>query len=110
MAQLAGEFLLAQGDAYVREVQAFMASERPAFVERLQAMPGLAVVPGVVNFILCRLTTMGAGELAEKMLAEKIMIRNCASFDGLDDRFFRVSLKSRADNRHFFDVLTSILQ
>lgn len=110
LAQLAGEFLLAQGDSYVREVQDFMASERPSFVEQLQFLPGVTVVPGVVNFILCRLTTMGADELAEKMLAEKIMIRNCGSFDGLDDSFFRVSLKSASQNRLFIDVLSSILK
>lgn len=110
LAQLAGEFLLNQGDFYVREVQDFMARERPSFVAALQDMPGLTVVPGAVNFILCRLSTMNAAELAEKMLAHKILIRNCASFDGLDERYFRISLKSAATNRLFLDLLSSILK
>lgn len=110
LAQLAGEFLLAHGEPYVREVQAFMAGERPAFVEALQGLPGLTVIPGVTNFILCRCTTMGAEQLAAKMLTEKIMIRNCASFDGLDDSYFRVSLQKAAANRVFLDALTSLLQ
>ncbi len=110
LAQLAGEFLLAQGDSYIAAVQSFMASERPLFVEELQALPGLTVVPGKANFILCRLNSMSAADLAEKMLAERIMIRNCASFDGLDDSYFRVSLKSSPANRLFLDVITSVLR
>ncbi len=110
LAQLAGEFLLAQGASYVASVQGYMASERPVFVKELENMAGLTVVPGQANFILCRLTAMGADELAEKMLAEKIMIRNCASFDGLDNSFFRVSLKSAPANRLFLEALASALQ
>ncbi len=109
LAQLAGEFLLSQGDSYVRDVQAFLARARPSFVEELRALPALTVVPGVTNFILCRLTAMGAGELAEKLLADHIMIRNCASFDGLDDSYFRVSLKNGHDNRLFLDALAAVL-
>ncbi|MEN8258141.1 MAG: aminotransferase class I/II-fold pyridoxal phosphate-dependent enzyme [Thermodesulfobacteriota bacterium] len=109
LAQLAGEFLLSQADPYVREVQAFMDKERAFVVSKLQGMPGLAVVPGVANFILCRLSNMAASQLAEKMLAEKIMIRNCASFDGLDGSYFRFSLKKAGENRLFLDVLASAL-
>lgn len=109
LAQLAGEFLLTQGDFYVREVLDFMARERPSFVAALAAMPGLTVVPGVTNFILCRLAAMTAGDLAALMLKEKIMIRNCASFDGLDDSYFRISLKSSRDNRRFLQALASAL-
>ncbi|MBU0681354.1 MAG: aminotransferase class I/II-fold pyridoxal phosphate-dependent enzyme [Proteobacteria bacterium] len=110
LAQIAGEFLLAHGDFYVRDVQAFMASTRPSFVAELHAMPGLVVVAGVANFILCRLTAMTANELAEKMLAEKIMIRNCASFDGLDDSYFRISLKNGRDNRLFLDAMAAVFK
>lgn len=110
LAQLAGEFLLSQGGSYVHEVLDFMAKERPSLVNELRDLPGLSVVPGVTNFILCRLTAMAAGDLAEKMLVHNIMIRNCASFDGLDESYFRISLKNADDNRLFFDVLASILK
>jgi histidinol-phosphate/aromatic aminotransferase/cobyric acid decarboxylase-like protein len=78
-------------------------------VAALAAMPGVTVVPGATNFILCRLAAMTAGDLAAQMLKEKIMIRNCASFAGLDDSYFRISLKSSRDNRRFLQALASAL-
>lgn len=109
LAQIAGEYLLSEADGYVRQVQEFMAQERPAFAARLAELPGISVVPGVTNFILCRLRDRDADQLAAHMLSHRIMIRNCASFDGLDNSYFRVSMKSSADNRYFLATLTSFL-
>ena len=109
LAQLAGEFLLSEAELYVHDVQSFISKERAFVVDQLQDLPDLAVVPGIANFILCHLSTLSADQLAEKMLAKKIMIRNCASFDGLDQSYFRFSLKKAEDNRFFLDVLTSAL-
>ncbi len=109
LAQLAGEFLFSEADPYVREVQAFVKEERALVVRELQGVPGVDVVPGVANFILCRLSTQNASQLTEKMLAKKIMIRNCASFDGLDESYFRFSLKKASENRLFLTALASAL-
>lgn len=110
MAQIAGEYLLEQADSYVEEVRQFIESERPRFVERLQTMDNIRVIPGEANFILCCLTgKMLAPELREKMLDKRIMIRNCASFDGLDEHYFRMSLKDREANAYCLKILQDIL-
>lgn len=110
MAQLAGEYLLEHGDFYVEEVRRFIDSERPRFVESLQRMNNIRVIPGAANFVLCYLQgKMLAPQLREKMLDKRIMIRNCASFEGLDEHYFRMSLKDSEANAYCLKVLQDIL-
>lgn len=101
LAQLAGEYALRHGDAYCEQVVRFVESERPRVVAKLAALPGVAPVAGAANFILSRLTgPVRAPELKAALLKERIMIRDCANFAGLDDRYFRISLKEQAVNDH----------
>lgn len=110
IAQMAGEYLVSHGNDHVEAVLHYTEEHRPAFVAALSALPGVEVVDGVCNFILCRLTgTMRAGELREKMLAHRIIIRDCANFTGLDDRYFRVSLKDPDGNHRCLKALQKIL-
>lgn len=109
LAQVAGEYLLQQADGYVGSVVRFLERERPAFAAALAGLPGVAVVPGRANFILCRLLEkMNAPCLREKMLAHRIIIRDCSNFAGLSDQYFRLSLKEPAQNRRCLQALEEI--
>jgi len=110
MAQVAGEYLLAHGDAYVQSVRDFIDQVRPDFVARLAALPGVRVIPGAANFILCRLTgQMTAARLREAMIRRRIMIRDCSNFTGLDANYFRVSLQERDRNARCLAALAEIM-
>ena len=111
MAQVAGEYLMTHGDAYVDEVVKYIAKQRPAFVAALADIQGVEVINGYANYILCCLTgNMRADELAEKMFAKRIMIRNCQTFSTLDNRYFRLSLKREQDNGYCLRCLREILE
>ncbi|MEN8140537.1 MAG: aminotransferase class I/II-fold pyridoxal phosphate-dependent enzyme [Thermodesulfobacteriota bacterium] len=111
LAQLAGEYLFSQADDHVAAVVDFVLKERPKFVARLTAGGVVQAVPGVTNFILCRFLgrNMTAGWLQAEMLQERIMVRNCANFQGLDDSYFRLSLQGRADNDFFLDRFAELM-
>ena len=110
MAQVAGEYFLEHSDAYVQAVRDFLVRNRPGFVARLAALPGVQVVPGAANFILCRLTgPMTAARLREGMLGQRIMIRDCSNFTGLDAHYFRVSLQEPDRNERCLAALAEIL-
>ena len=111
MAQIGGAFLLRNGDPYVQEVRSFIAAQRPEVCQELAHLPHVEVIEGAANFILCYLGgRMRAPELAEKMLRQRIMVRNCASFTGLDDRYFRISLKDETGNRRCLKALKQIME
>ena len=110
IAQVAGEYLVSHGHDHVEAVLNYTEEHRPTFVAALNALPGVEVVNGVCNFILCRLTgSMRAGQLREAMLAHRIIIRDCENFTGLDDRYFRVSLKAPDGNARCLRALREIL-
>jgi threonine-phosphate decarboxylase len=110
MAQVAGEYLLEHGDGYVRSVRDYLVRVRPDFVARLAALPGVRVIPGSANFILCRLEgSMTAAQLRDGMLAQRIMIRDCSNFTGLDAHYFRVSLQTEDRNERCLAALAGIL-
>lgn len=110
MAQVAGEYLLEHGDSYVQAVRDYLAQVRPGFVARLAALPGVRVMPGTANFILCRLDgPMTAAQLREGMLGHRIMIRDCGNFTGLDPHYFRVSLQEAERNERCLAALAGIL-
>ncbi len=110
MAQLAGEYLLQHGDDYVEEVRCFLESERPPFVQALAELKDIHVIEGRANFILCYLKgVLLAPVVREKLLEKRIMIRNCVTFDGLNDHYFRMSLKGSKGNMLCLDALREIL-
>ncbi|MDA8163618.1 MAG: aminotransferase class I/II-fold pyridoxal phosphate-dependent enzyme, partial [Desulfobacteraceae bacterium] len=110
LAQIAGEFLVENGEPYRQQVLAFVADERPAVTAALAKLPGVRVFPGEANFILSRLEGHTVSELHRQLLERyRIMIRNCGSFETLDGSYFRISLKSGAANRLFLEATQAIL-
>ena len=111
LAQVAGEYLCRHADNYVAEIASFVARERQAVAEKMADLPGLTVFPGRANFLLSRLGQgqPGAGELRQQLLQRRIIIRNCANFTTLDERYFRMSLKDSATNQRCLAALAEIL-
>lgn len=110
VAQISGEYLLEHGDQYQEQVIRFLEEHKAPFVEGLKAVKGIDVVPCGANFILCHLDKdMLVSDLQDKMLAKRIMIRNCNTFEGLNDQFFRISLKDKKSNDYCLLSLQEIL-
>ena len=63
-------------------------------------LPGLKVYPSAANFLLCRIERLGGSvePLVGRLLSERIAIRPCANFQGLDERYFRVAVRSQGEN------------
>jgi len=87
----------------IREV----ACLREELTNELRGIPGIRVFPGAANFLLCRLDRvgMGATPLFERLLAEGVAIRLCRNFEGLDDSYFRVAVRTRAENARLVEGL-----
>jgi threonine-phosphate decarboxylase len=47
------------------------------------------------NFLLVQLKDLNAFQLQKKLLEDKIMIRDCANFDFLDETYVRIAVKSK---------------
>lgn len=91
-AQTAGEAAFDE-KYYLEETLELVKTEREFLSEKLQNF-GFKVYPSEANFILFYTKL----PLDEMLLQEKILIRNCANFNGLTDGFFRIAVRSHEEN------------
>jgi threonine-phosphate decarboxylase len=106
-AQAAGLASLAD-TGYTAATRQFVADERTHLSAGLAAIPGLRPFPSAANFLLVEaFRGPSAGELAEQLLAKFILIRGCGNFAGLDNRFFRVAVRSRNENDRLLAALAA---
>jgi adenosylcobyric acid synthase len=110
IAQAVGAVALRDGH-YVDISREFVWEQREKLKTELAKTPGLTVYPGSANFLFIRLDRddMSAPVLADRMLRQGIAIRVCDNFPGLDQRFFRVAVRTETENDRLRDTLRSIL-
>ena len=105
LAQKAGVAALEDED-FLRRTRAWLEVEKKFFVNRLSKLQGVEIFPPTANFILFR------HEQAEKILSElrreKILLRSCANFAGLDETYLRSAIRSREENLRLFNALEKI--
>ena len=75
----------------------------------LEALPGLQPKMSAANFLLVH-SEQSCSQLQEKLLKHsQILIRDCLSFPELGDRFFRVAVRTKAENQRLLEGLAAIL-
>ena len=89
VAAAAARFLL----EHPREEHGETAQLRNELTEGLR-QAGLKVYPSAANYLLCR----GKNGTAQRLLSHRIAVRTCADYPGLDERYFRVAVRSSEDN------------
>ncbi|MBO4780008.1 MAG: threonine-phosphate decarboxylase, partial [Selenomonadaceae bacterium] len=95
LAQKAGVAASSDKD-FLRRTRAWLAVEQKFFVERLKNLRGVKVFPPTVNFVLFKHTR--AEEILSELRREKILLRSCANFAGLDGSYLRSAIRSREEN------------
>lgn len=96
---------------YVRRTRTYITHQRERLFDALNSISGLTAYRGQANFLLVRLNRKGLNALllAERMLATGIAIRTCTTFQGLDDRYFRVAVRTEDENQRLLNALRDVL-
>jgi threonine-phosphate decarboxylase len=74
----------------------------------LEEMGGFSVLPGRANYLLVRMAEDLPDALALRdalLLRDRLFIRECASFDGLTPRDFRIAVRLPAQNDRLLAAL-----
>ena len=107
LAQKAGVATLSD-EKYLSDTKNWLHTEQKFFVEQLQKISGVEFFQPTVNFVLLKFETADAANLAvQKLLSKKILIRRCENFVGLDGRYLRCAIRSRAENLKLLEVLAN---
>jgi threonine-phosphate decarboxylase len=112
LAQAAVQYLMArpaETDAFVAETRQHLEAEKSAFKRALGTAAHLQPYPSATSFILIRLEGgLTAAAVRRRLARRRILIRDCANFEGLSERFIRISLKERETNRHLGRLLQEL--
>ena len=97
-----GERLLASPRDYRRwceRVQHWTATEGAWIHRQMAALPGITPMPSAVNYLLIRgnRSLVPLREALEQR--HRILLRDCRSFEGLDETWLRIGLQSCRNNR-----------
>ncbi len=113
LAQAAVCFLARQRESmaeFVKTSQRFLQKERTAFVDAFSDSPGICFFPSTTSFLLARVSQpLEAGTVCQALARQGILIRNCANFTGLSERYIRISLKTAQANQGLAKLLGEIL-
>ena len=107
-AQVAGPYCFEQRE-YREKTLALIAQERARMAERLETLGGCRVFPGRANYLLMRLgqNHPPAAQVQQDLLSsDRILIRDCRSFEGLDDRYVRFAIRLPEQNRRLLEALS----
>lgn len=111
LASIAGEIMFSDTD-YIQKTKELIAAERKRVCDRLHAIEGLRVYPSYANFVLVEITHpwQTAFGLFEKAIRQGLMIRDCVTFPGLSEYFFRVCYMMPEKNEELLQVIEDYMK
>ena len=102
LAQAAGLAALDE-TAYVEQVRALIAAQRPLLASGLRAL-GLRVLDGRANYLLFQ----GPETLGETLRQKGVVLRSCANYPGLDGSWYRTAVRTAAENGQLLQTLSEV--
>lgn len=93
---------------YELESRAYVSRERESVIKRLQEIEGITPFSSTANFILCRWARTGdLDDLLRHLLINGIYVRDCRNFPGLEENYFRIGLRTAAEDDRLISVISS---
>ena len=114
IAQSAVNFLVdnvEEMDRFIQASRRFIRSERQRFTARLADCSDLLIFNSQTSFILIEmLKNLRSADIVKKMAHRRILVRDCSNFQGLNERFIRLSLQTAPINTKVADVLVDLIE
>lgn len=98
-------------EPFYQKTKKFVKKQKTDFFNTMAAVDGIELFNSTTCFILAQLTSnLNSHQLCEAVGRHKILIRDCANFDGLSDRFVRFSLKIPELNQRLAGVIQKTVE
>jgi len=97
---------------FIENTKRTIAQEKAQFVQMLSEIKGLKVFHSDANFLLVKILNprLTSTTLREELAKEGLLIRDCSTFLGLDSSYFRLTIRSDADNQKLVMALKEKIQ
>lgn len=104
----AGRIMYEQ-ENFRRRTITWLQKERNFLQNKLKKLDAFTLFPGEANFFLLKIDKKAftSPDLKQELIKNDILIRDAASFTGLDRYYFRVAVKTREKNKKLLAALTA---
>lgn len=111
LAQIAGAASLAD-EEYMAKTRELIWQERDFLYRAISLIPGLKAFAGEANFLLVKIesSSISSTQLTAQTARQGVLVRDCAGFSGLGNKYIRLAVKSRAENVVLLKVLREIMK
>jgi threonine-phosphate decarboxylase len=96
---------------FIKNTKETINRNRAQLAKDLSVIEGLHVHPSTTNFLLVKITNrkLTSTMLKEGLAKEKILVRDCCTFMGMDDSYFRVTVRSEKDNKTLVETIKKVI-
>jgi L-threonine-O-3-phosphate decarboxylase len=108
LAAAAGSVIV-RDTAFQEQTWEWLAAAKAQLFQGLSELPGLKPFLGAANFLLVESARSVVRLQTDLLKQHQILIRDCLSFPELGDRYFRVAIRTEAENQRLLDGLRQIL-
>jgi threonine-phosphate decarboxylase len=110
LAQVAGQAAI-NDKAFKLNTRTFMSVEKRFLYEGLSKIKELHPSYPSANFILVRIGNdeLTSLSLHDLLIKDRIIIRDCSNFTGLSNKYFRVAVRTRDENKRLLSALKGIM-
>lgn len=111
LAQVAGTACLAD-EKYLEDSRGFIIRQRQSLLADLNRLSRLYPLPSTANFLCIRsdYPQHNGSLVADRLLVDHhIAVRSCVNYHNLDQRYFRIAVRSAAENKKIVDALQAVL-
>ncbi|MCK4885404.1 histidinol-phosphate aminotransferase family protein, partial [Candidatus Bathyarchaeota archaeon] len=95
---------------FIKRSRILVSNSRREMREMFKSIPWLKVYPSETNFLLIEITRgdLTSTQLRDGLAKRGLLIRDCKDFDGLNNKFFRVTVRRPEENKKLIEQIKSI--
>jgi len=102
--------MVVQDKSSIAQTRATNATERDWLTGQLRTL-GVCVFPGAANYLLIRIdeNRNGVEFWRQLIVKHRVVLRSCANFEGLDEHYFRIGVRTRSQNELLVRAVQEVL-
>ena len=96
---------------FIESTKETITKNRTALANDLRKIGGFHVYPSTTNFLLVKIQNrkLTSTMLKDLLAKERILIRDCCTFMGMNDSYFRITVRSAKDNQELVETIKRVL-
>lgn len=108
-AELAGKTML-WDRKYIEDAEKWIEEEKKWFYNESCKIENIKTYPTNTNFILVKLLKYTSHEVRERMIEKGVVVRDASNFQYLDEKYIRLAIKNRENNKIVLEALKEVMR